>query len=170
MVTEVIGIDHIYIAVSDMTRSEVFYDLVMTELGFRKNSFVLNYAGHIQYYNRQFGYVLRPANEDTPTHNSYHTGLHHLCFRVQSVDDVFGVAKRNVAGAQIIKFFYFANIPADGVTVLNTYKNTGFTLFFIFDGVTAVQCQIKFNWVLFQQGMYRIKNLHSPFMGFYVMR
>ncbi|WP_410209161.1 VOC family protein [Aquirhabdus sp.] len=94
MVTEVIGIDHIYITVSDMTRSEVFYDLVMTELGFRKNSFVLNHAGHIQYYNRQFGYVLRPSNEDTPNYNSYHTGLHHLCFRVQSVEDVYSVAKR----------------------------------------------------------------------------
>ncbi len=93
MVTEVIGIDHIYIAVSDMTRSEVFYDLVMTELGFRKNTFVLNDSAHIQYYNRLFGYVLRPAIQDTPAHNSYHSGLHHLCFRVQSAQDVVNLAQ-----------------------------------------------------------------------------
>ena len=38
--TEVIGIDHVYIAVSDLERSEIFYDRVMFEaLGFRKNKF-----------------------------------------------------------------------------------------------------------------------------------
>jgi glyoxylase I family protein len=37
--TEVTGIDHVYIAVSDRARSEAFYDLVMLQaLGFRKNT------------------------------------------------------------------------------------------------------------------------------------
>jgi glyoxylase I family protein len=37
--TEVTGIDHVYIAVSDPARSEAFYDLVMLQaLGFRKNT------------------------------------------------------------------------------------------------------------------------------------
>jgi catechol 2,3-dioxygenase-like lactoylglutathione lyase family enzyme len=36
--TEVTGIDHIYIAVSDLSRSEIFYDRVLQDtLGFRKN-------------------------------------------------------------------------------------------------------------------------------------
>ena len=36
--TEVTGIDHIYIAVSDLGRSEIFYDLVLLgALNFRKN-------------------------------------------------------------------------------------------------------------------------------------
>ena len=36
--TEVTGIDHIYIAVSDLERSEVFYDQVLLgALNFRKN-------------------------------------------------------------------------------------------------------------------------------------
>ena len=36
--TEVTGIDHIYIAVSDLARSEIFYDRVLLDtLGFHKN-------------------------------------------------------------------------------------------------------------------------------------
>jgi len=36
--TEVIGIDHIYIAASDLSRSEMFYDRVLLDtLGFSKN-------------------------------------------------------------------------------------------------------------------------------------
>lgn len=93
MVTEVIGIDHIYITVSDLHRSEDFYDQVMPELGFRKNTFTINNAPHIQYYNRHFGYVLRPAAQDTPTHNPYQSGLHHLCFRVESIEDIHNVAQ-----------------------------------------------------------------------------
>ena len=37
---QVIGIDHIYIAVSNIRRSEAYYDKVMPILGFRKNQFV----------------------------------------------------------------------------------------------------------------------------------
>ena len=33
---EVIGLDHIYVSVSDFARSEAFYDRVMGALGFRK--------------------------------------------------------------------------------------------------------------------------------------
>ena len=59
--TEVTGIDHIYITVSDMARSQAFYDKVMPVLGFRTNRFEINGDPHVQYYNRHFGYVLRPA-------------------------------------------------------------------------------------------------------------
>ncbi len=97
MVTEVIGIDHIYISVSHLKRSEAFYDLVMPELGFRKNTFNINDAPHIQYYNRHFGYVLRPAEPNTSAHNPYQSGLHHLCFRVAEIEDVFAVAKALIA-------------------------------------------------------------------------
>ena len=38
--TEVTGMDHIYIAVSDLERSELFYDRVLLgALNFRKNKF-----------------------------------------------------------------------------------------------------------------------------------
>ena len=90
--TEVIGIDHIYITVNDLRQSERFYDVVMSVLGFKKNTFQIDGDPHIQYFNRHFGYVLRPAR--TPTsHDSYAPGLHHLCFRVESEADVWNAAK-----------------------------------------------------------------------------
>ena len=90
--TEVIGIDHIYIAVSDLERSEVFYDRVLCEaLSFHKNKFTLGGDPHIQYFNRHFGYVLRPSRIPA-AHDSYSPGLHHFCFRVDSVADVVAVA------------------------------------------------------------------------------
>lgn len=84
---DVIGIDHIYLTVSDLHRSEQFYDVVMDILGFRKNRFQLGNEEHIQYYNRYFGYVLRPARIPN-LHNPYVPGLHHLCLRVESEQDV----------------------------------------------------------------------------------
>ncbi len=90
--TEVIGIDHIYIAVSDLERSEVFYDLVLLgTLGFRKNKFTLGGDPHIQYFNRHFGYVLRPSHTQA-AHNSYAPGLHHFCLRVDSAAEVAAAA------------------------------------------------------------------------------
>lgn len=90
---EVIGIDHIYFSVSDMARSEAFYDLVLGRtLGFRKNRFALNGEPHVQFYNRQFGIMLRPAREQR-AHESYAPGLHHFCLRVDSVADVQATAE-----------------------------------------------------------------------------
>jgi len=84
---EVIGIDHIYIAVADMARAEQFYDALFEVLGFLKFPFELEGEPHIHYYNRHFGYVLRPAHSANP-HDPYAPGLHHLCFRVDSDADV----------------------------------------------------------------------------------
>lgn len=89
--TEVIGIDHIYIAVADLERAELFYDKVLMEtMGFRKSKFTLGNDAHIQYFNRYFGYVLRPARTSTLS-NPYAPGLHHLCLRVESVSDVVNI-------------------------------------------------------------------------------
>ena len=90
--SEIVGIDHIYIAVSDSVRSEAFYDRVLRDtLGFRKNAFVLDGAPHVQYFNRHFGYVLRPARGHA-LHDPYSPGLHHFCLRVESIEDVVAVA------------------------------------------------------------------------------
>ncbi len=89
---EIIGIDHIYIAVSNLERSEKYYDVVMKILGFRKNQFVLGGEQHIQYYNRHFGYVLRPARS-VSVHDPYVPGLHHFCLRVESAADVNDAAE-----------------------------------------------------------------------------
>ena len=91
---EVTGIDHIYITVSDLGASETFYDRVLLEaLGFRKNRFALGGDPHVQYFNRQFGFVLRPARAKSK-HDSYAPGLHHFCLRVDSTADVQAVAAR----------------------------------------------------------------------------
>ncbi|HSX90213.1 MAG TPA: VOC family protein [Pseudomonas sp.] len=91
---EVIGIDHIYITVSDLARSEFFYDRVLLgALEFRKNSFTLAGDPHIQYFNKLFGVVLRPARSKAE-HDPYSPGLHHLCLRVESAADVQAVAEQ----------------------------------------------------------------------------
>ena len=90
---DVIGIDHIYVTVSNLARSETFYDVVMKVLGFRKNQYQLDGEKHIHYYNRHFGYVLRPARS-TDAHNPYAPGLHHLCLRVAGEADVREAARR----------------------------------------------------------------------------
>src|SRR6266566_7031157 len=94
MSIEIIGIDHIYIAVSDLRRSEAFYDRVMRILGFRKNTFSNEGEDHIQYYNRHFGFVLRPARSGTPIHDPLSSGLHHLCFRVEDAETVDAITRR----------------------------------------------------------------------------
>jgi catechol 2,3-dioxygenase-like lactoylglutathione lyase family enzyme len=92
--TDVIGIDHIYITVSDLEASEHFYDRVMIKtLGFRKNKFSLAGDLHIQYFNRHFGFVLRPSRA-LARHEPYAPGLHHFCLRVDSAADVHSVAQQ----------------------------------------------------------------------------
>ena len=99
----IIGIDHIYITVSDLQRSELFYDTLMAILGFRKNRFILDNDEHIQYVNRVFGYVLRPAHSRSK-YDSYAPGLHHFCMRVDSPDDVLVIYnKLNEKGIQLSK-------------------------------------------------------------------
>ena len=88
---EIIGIDHIYITVSDLERSEEFYDVVMDIIGFRKTRFQIGAEKHIQYYNRHFGVVLRPARSAN-SHDPYAPGLHHLCLRVDGEKDVHAAA------------------------------------------------------------------------------
>ncbi|WP_296448077.1 VOC family protein [Rhodoferax sp. UBA5149] len=94
---EITGIDHIYLTVSDLERSEVFYDQVLLNaLGFRKSKFALGGDPHIQYFNRHFGFVLRPARHSA-SHDSYAPGLHHFCLRVDAIEDVFALAQTLIA-------------------------------------------------------------------------
>ena len=83
MPVDVIGIDHVYLAVSDLVRAEAFYDRLMMEvLGFRKGTMPIAGEPHRHYYNRHYGFSLRPARSATP-HDPYAPGLHHFCFRVE---------------------------------------------------------------------------------------
>jgi len=93
MTIEVTAVDHIYVAVTDIDRSERFYDAVMKLLGFRKGIFPINSERHLHYFNRVTQYTIRPARAGTPPHDPYSPGLHHVCLRVPTIADVDAVAR-----------------------------------------------------------------------------
>lgn len=78
---EVIGLDHIYLTVSDFERSERFYDRLMHLLGFRKGDKPIDGDPHAHYFNRCLQLSLRPARS-TGRHDPYAPGLHHLCLQL----------------------------------------------------------------------------------------
>jgi catechol 2,3-dioxygenase-like lactoylglutathione lyase family enzyme len=92
MEIEVLGLDHIYITVSEMLRSEMFYDKVMKVLGFRKVIRPIGNQPHVHYFNRCMRYTIRPA-ASTRSHNQNSPGLHHLCFQVRDQQSVDVAAK-----------------------------------------------------------------------------
>ena len=65
MAVEVIGIDHVFVAVRDLEISGEFYDRVMGVLGFRKRATSLGGDPHLHYYNRHVAFSLRPARKGT---------------------------------------------------------------------------------------------------------
>ncbi len=88
MEIKVDGIDHIYLTVGQLAESEVFYDRLMSVLGFRKVKRPL--AGgdfHVHYFNRVTQVTLRPARSNV-SHDPYAPGLHHLCLRVSGKANV----------------------------------------------------------------------------------
>jgi glyoxylase I family protein len=96
MPLELTGIDHIYVAVSDLARSVAFYDPVMRLLGFRKGTKAIAGEPHVHYFNRDTQYTLRQARS-RGAHDPYAPGLHHLCFRVATTAEV-EVAARELRG------------------------------------------------------------------------
>jgi glyoxylase I family protein len=88
----VTGIDHVYISVSDLRRSELFYDGVMRLLDFRKGTGNVDGELFIHYYNPHFQFTLRQAGSAT-THDPLAPGLNHLCFQVRAAADVDAAAR-----------------------------------------------------------------------------
>ncbi len=84
---EVIGIDHIYLAVSDFGASEAFYDATMRALGFYKGDRPIGGERHAHYFNRVLQISIRPART-VSSHDPYAPGLHHLCLQVATPADV----------------------------------------------------------------------------------
>lgn len=114
MTVEVIGIDHVYVTVKDLRRSEEFYDRIMPVLSFRKRAGNIGGAPHLHYYNRHFGYSLRPARTVTQDHDPYAPGLHHFCFRVLDEAAVDRVAEElRAVGIEATEPRYYAEYDAD---------------------------------------------------------
>jgi catechol 2,3-dioxygenase-like lactoylglutathione lyase family enzyme len=90
--TEVIGLDHVYLAVSDLGRATRFYDGVLGALGFRRSAAPIAGEPHVHYWNRALQLSLRPAHAAGARHDPYAPGLHHLCLQVRdraAVDAAF---------------------------------------------------------------------------------
>src|SRR5213593_1892377 len=95
---EVIGLDHIYVSVSDFARSEAFYDRVMGALGFRKGDKRIGGDRHAHYFNRSLQYTIRPARNAPRNHDPYAAGLHHICFQARDRAAVDEAYRREGAG------------------------------------------------------------------------
>ena len=122
MPVEVIGIDHIYLAVRSVERCEAFYDSVMLQvLGYRKASSTISGDPHVHYFNRQFGFSLRPAHAGTPEHDPYAPGMHHFCFRVvdeRAVDRA--AAELTALGIEVSAARYYAEYAPDYYAIFFT--------------------------------------------------
>jgi catechol 2,3-dioxygenase-like lactoylglutathione lyase family enzyme len=92
---EIIGLDHIYLSVSDFARSEQFYDRVMRALGFFKGDKAIGGDPHAHYFKRAMQISIRPARPSVP-HDPYAPGLHHVCLQVAdraAVDDAHALLR-----------------------------------------------------------------------------
>jgi len=84
----VTGLDHVYLSVSDLARSEAFYDPVMRALGFRKGDKPIAGERHLHYFCPALQITLRPARNPRVAHDPYAPGLHHLCLQVATNEAV----------------------------------------------------------------------------------
>jgi len=88
---DVLGLDHLYLTVSNLERAERFYDPVMRLLGFRKGDKEIAGEPHRHYFNRALQLTLRPARR-AGAHDPYAPGLHHVCLQLGSPADVDAAA------------------------------------------------------------------------------
>jgi len=89
---EVIGLDHVYLVVSELARALHFYDAVLGALAFRRAEEPIAGEPHVHYWNRALQLSIRPAHTPGVRHDPYAPGLHHLCFQVRdhsAVDAAF---------------------------------------------------------------------------------
>ena len=96
MALEVVGLDHVYLTVSDFAAAERFWDPVMELLGFKKGDAPIGGAPHAHYFNRVLQVSIRPAERPGP-HDPYSPGLHHLCLRLPdraAVDEAAAALRR----------------------------------------------------------------------------
>lgn len=80
-------VDHIYLTVSDLDRSEIFYDKVMDALAFKKGIAPIGGDPHFHYFNQYLQISIRPARTNR-SFDPYAPGLHHICLEVSSNKEV----------------------------------------------------------------------------------
>jgi catechol 2,3-dioxygenase-like lactoylglutathione lyase family enzyme len=83
-------------------------------LGYRKASAPIGGEPHRHYFNRHFGFSIRPARAGTAAHDPYAPGLHHFCFRVEDERAVDQAARELVAaGVAATPPRYYPEYDAD---------------------------------------------------------
>ena len=80
-------VDHIYVTVSDLDKSEIFYDKVMSALNFKKGVLPIGGDPHFHYFNEHLQISIRPARSKR-AFDPYAPGLHHICLEVASKSEV----------------------------------------------------------------------------------
>ncbi len=86
----------------------------MAVLGFRSTRSQIGGDPHVHFYNRQYGFSLRPAHPGTAKHDPYAPGLHHFCFRVvdeRAVDRA--VSELRAAGIHATEARYYPEYADD---------------------------------------------------------
>jgi len=115
---EVIGLDHVYLTVSDLARSEKFYDTVLGLLDFRKIDAAIGGDPHRHYFNKIMQISIRPAHGGK--HNPYAPGLHHLCLQVED----------NAAVGKLARLFKEAGIATTAPAFYPQYADDYYAIFF----------------------------------------
>lgn len=115
---EVLGVDHIYLAVSDFARTEAFYDTVLGILDYRKIDAPIGGAPHRHYFNKAMQISIRPSHGGK--HDPYAPGLHHLCLQVAD----------NAAVDTVARLLQAAGIEATAPAAYPQYADDYYATFF----------------------------------------
>ena len=115
---EVIGLDHIYLTVSDFARAEAFYDKVLALLDYRKLDAPIGGDPHRHYFNRVMQISIRPARGGA--HDPYAPGLHHLCLQLAD----------NAAVDRAAKLLRSAGIDVTEPALYPQYADDYYAIFF----------------------------------------
>lgn len=100
---EISGIAHVQLTVNDMARSKPFYEKLLHSIGMVT---LLDGADYFYCIGGKTGVAISPASEDfsASCFNQRHPGLHHLCFRAKSREDVEEIYRTALGlGAAIIR-------------------------------------------------------------------
>jgi catechol 2,3-dioxygenase-like lactoylglutathione lyase family enzyme len=78
-------INHISLTVRSLARAEPFYDAILRHLGYRLSG---RWPGKLEWDGPGGWFLLREAKPNSPAHDRYHVGLHHLAWSAASRAEV----------------------------------------------------------------------------------
>lgn len=100
---EINGIAHVALSVTDMQRARAFYDPLLSAMGMVP---VIDDDSYFYCVGGRTAVAIAPVAEEfrDDTYNQQRVGLHHVCFRARSTEDVEALHEVAVrAGAKVIR-------------------------------------------------------------------